>query len=475
MMTTDIIQKVNERIEDQTELFASLSEQVWSYAELSFAEQKSADLLIKAFVKKGFSIEKDLAGLRTSFVASYGSGEPVIAILGEYDALAGLSQKKDSAVHDPIIQNGSGHGCGHNLLGVGSLAAAFSVKDYIAQHHLAGTIRFYGCPAEERGNGKAYMAREGCFKDVDAAFSWHPGSVNVVRQTSSNAVIEARFSFDGVSAHAAALPELGRSALDAVELMNVGANYLREHMPDKARIHYAVTDTGGSSPNVVPSHAEVRYLVRSPKPGDVRTLFERVIDVAHGAALMTETKMSYKIEGGCHNLIPNTALHQVMLGYMKNIGVPEISKRDLEFIQAIYDSLGENEKKHALSQLNQDQKAVIASKPIEDWIIPLPEKDTFMEGSTDVSDVSWNVPTAQCMTATWAFGTVPHTWQVVAQGTQSYALNAALFAGKTIACTVIQTLTDSELLAKAKQEFKERLSGKKYNCLIPEEITPPGR
>ncbi|GGL56754.1 M20 family metallopeptidase [Sporolactobacillus putidus] len=472
-MTTDIIQEVNELIEGQAELFGSLSEQVWSYAELSFAEQKSADLLIKAFEEKGFSVERGLAGLKTSFVASYGSGKPVIAILGEYDALAGLSQKKDSTVHDPIVQNGSGHGCGHNLLGVGSLAAAFSVKDYMDQHHLAGTIRFYGCPAEERGNGKAYMAREGCFEDVDAAFSWHPGSVNIVQQASSNAVIEARFSFDGVSAHAAALPELGRSALDAVELMNVGVNYLREHMPDKARIHYAVTDTGGSSPNVVQSHAEELYLVRSPEPADVRTLFERVVNVARGAALMTETKMSYQIEGGCHNLIPNTALHQVMLGYMKKIGFPEISEKDLEFIRAIYDSLGENEKKHALAQLNQNQKAAIADKPVEDWIISLPEKDAFMEGSTDVSDVSWNVPTAQCMTATWAFGTVPHTWQVVAQGTQPYALNATLFAGKAIACTAIQTLTDEELLDKAKEEFKERLAGKKYDSLIPEDITPP--
>ncbi|WP_239984767.1 M20 family metallopeptidase [Sporolactobacillus pectinivorans] len=472
-MVADIMGEVNGLIEGQAKLFGSLSEQIWSYAELSFAEQKSMDLLIKTFEKKGFSIERGLAGLKTSFIASFGSGKPVIAILGEYDALAGLSQKKNSTIHDPVTPNGSGHGCGHNLLGVGSLAAAFAVKDYLVQHHLAGTVRFYGCPAEERGNGKAYMAREGCFEDIDAAFSWHPGSINVVQQSSSNAVIEARFSFDGVSAHAAALPELGRSALDAIELMNVGVNYLREHMPDKARVHYAVTNTGGSSPNVVQSHAEELYLVRSPKPNDVRTLFERVVNVARGAALMTETKMSYKIEGGCHNLIPNTALHQVMLGYMKKIGFPEISGKDLDFVRAIYHSLGENEKKYALSHLDPGQRAAVSEKPIEDWIMPLPEKDVFMEGSTDVSDVSWNVPTAQCMTATWAFGTVPHTWQVVAQGTHPYALNAALFAGKAIACTAIQTMTDSELLTKAKQEFKERLSGQAYDCLIPEDIKPP--
>jgi aminobenzoyl-glutamate utilization protein B len=308
---------------------------------------------------------------------------------------------------------------------------------------------------------------------VDAAFSWHPDSKNAVQHLSSNAVIEARFTFKGVSAHAAALPELGRSALDALELMNVGVNYLREHMADKARVHYAVTNTGGVSPNVVQAIAEERFLVRSPKPNEVKELFQRVVNVAKGAALMTDTEMSYRIEGGCCNLIPNTALHQVMAGYMEEIGFPEPSKKDEAFIKDIYNSLGNNEKNFAMKFLTNDEREKIAEKPIADWIIPCPDQETFMEGSTDVSDVSWNVPTAQCFTSTWAFATVPHTWQVVAQGTRDFALNAALFAGEAMACTALKAVEDPELLAAATREFKERLDGETYECLIPPEMTPP--
>ncbi|MFX3619541.1 MAG: peptidase dimerization domain-containing protein [Sporolactobacillus sp.] len=286
-------------------------------------------------------------------------------------------------------------------------------------------------------------------------------------------MIEARFLFDGVSAHAAALPELGRSALDAAELMNIGANYLREHMGDKERVHYAITDTGGVSPNVVQAHVEQVYLVRSPHPEDAKKLFERVVHIAEGAALMTGTKMTYRIEGGCHNLIPNTVLHQVMYGYMKKIGFPEISEKDCKFIQKIYASIGKNEKAFALRTLNDVQKKKINEMPIEDWVIPCPEEEQFMEGSTDVSDVSWNVPTAQCMTATWVFATVPHTWQVVAQGTQEFALNAALYAAQSMACTAIETLLSPELLQQATDEFNRRLSGRSYNCLIPESVTAP--
>lgn len=468
-----LVDEIKSMIYEKRATYQALSEKVWDFAELHFGEIQSAELLSKALEDEGFAVERDVAGLKTGFIGSYGTGKPVIAFLGEFDALAGLSQKRNKAVHDPIVPNGNGHGCGHNLLGVGSLAAAFAAKEYMTKHQLRGTVRYYGCPAEESGNGKAYMAREGCFKDVDAAFSWHPDSKNAVQHLSSNAVIEARFTFKGVSAHAAALPELGRSALDALELMNVGVNYLREHMADKARVHYAVTNTGGVSPNVVQAIAEERFLVRSPKPNEVKELFQRVINVAKGAALMTDTEMSYQIEGGCCNLIPNTALHQVMAGYMEEIGFPEPSKQDEAFIKDIYDSLGDNEKNFALKFLTNDEREKIAEKPIADWIIPCPDQETFMEGSTDVSDVSWNVPTAQCFTSTWAFATVPHTWQVVAQGTQNFALNAALFAGEAMACTALKAVEDPDLLAEATREFKDRLYGDTYECLIPAEMTPP--
>lgn len=468
-----LVDEIKSMIYEKRDTYQAFSEKVWDFAELHFGEIQSAELLSKALEDEGFAVERDVAGLTTGFIGSYGTGKPVIAFLGEFDALAGLSQKRNKAVHDPIVPNGNGHGCGHNLLGVGSLAAAFAAKEYMTKHQLKGTVRYYGCPAEESGNGKAYMAREGCFKDVDAAFSWHPDSKNAVQHLSSNAVIEARFTFKGVSAHAAALPELGRSALDALELMNVGVNYLREHMADKARVHYAVTNTGGVSPNVVQAFAEERFLVRSPKPNEVKELFQRVVNVAKGAALMTDTEMSYRIEGGCCNLIPNTALHQVMSGYMKEIGFPKPSKQDEAFIKDIYDSLGDNEKNFALKFLTNDEREKIAEKPIADWIIPCPDKETFMEGSTDVSDVSWNVPTAQCFTSTWAFATVPHTWQVVAQGTQDFALNAALFAGEAMACTALKAVEDPDLLAEATREFKDRLYGDTYECLIPAEMTPP--
>ncbi|MCL1631528.1 M20 family metallopeptidase [Sporolactobacillus sp. CPB3-1] len=468
-----LIEDIKKMIDEKRTAYQALSEQVWTFAELHFGEVKSASLLSKALENEGFHVAQGIAGLKTGFVGSYGHGKPVIAFLGEFDALAGLSQKRDRTVHDPIVLNGNGHGCGHNLLGVGSLAAAFAVKEYLIKHGLKGTVRYYGCPAEESGNGKAYMAREGCFKDVDAAFSWHPDSRNAVQHLSSNAVIEARFTFKGISAHAAALPELGRSALDALELMNIGVNYLREHMEEHARIHYAVTNTGGVSPNVVQAIAEERFLVRSPQPSAVKKLFERVVNIAKGAALMTGTEMSYQIEGGCCNLIPNKTLHQVMADFMEKIGFPKPSERDLAFLKDIYTSIGDNEKNFAKQFLTPDQRDQIAEKPIADWVIPCPAEDQFMTGSTDVSDVSWNVPTAQCFTATWAFATVPHTWQVVAQGTQDYALNAALYAGQAMACTAIKTIEDPDLLADATREFKERLGGETYECLIPADVKPP--
>ncbi|MCO7126540.1 M20 family metallopeptidase [Sporolactobacillus shoreicorticis] len=466
-------EEITECIEMDKDLFSELSERIWGFAELKYHEFKSSDLLCKALADEGFAVERGLAGLKTSFVGSYGSGKPVIAVLGEFDALAGLSQKKGSTVREPIIPNGSGHGCGHNLLGVGALAAAFAVKKYIERHHLLGTVRYYGCPAEENGSGKTFMVRAGCFNDVDAAFTWHPGTVNGAMHLSSTASIMANFSFKGKSSHASASPELGRSALDAVELMNVGVNYLREHIPDRARVHYAITDAGGFSPNVVQSRAEEMYLTRAEKPDQVKEIFERVIRIAEGAALMTETQMTYKIVGATHNLIPNTTLHQTLTQFMNELKYPDYNEQDLKFISEIYQTLDLSEKKAALAQLSSEQIRKADKKPIADWIDPCPEQERFMQPSTDVSDVSWNVPTAQCMTATWALGTPFHTWQAVSQGTQRYALNAALFAGKALACTAVKVMTDGVLRERAKQEFTKRLNGVRYECLIPEDTNPP--
>lgn len=287
--------KIAHYIDQKSGLYKNVSDRIWDYAETRFDEVRSANLLCKTLENEGFQVERGVANLETGFIATFGNGKPAIAILGEYDALAGLSQQAGSANYEPIIQNGNGHGCGHNLLGVGALAGAIATKQYFEDHNLAGTVKYFGCPAEESGYGKSFLARDGYFKDVDVAFSWHPGTVNAIMHARANAVINATFKFKGRSSHAAASPHLGRSALDAVELMNVGVNYLREHIVDEARIHYAVTNTGGLAPNVVQAEAEVTYLIRAPKPNQVKDLYQRVLNCAKGAALMTETTVEEQI------------------------------------------------------------------------------------------------------------------------------------------------------------------------------------
>lgn len=460
-------------VDEKQELFTYVSDRIWEYAETRFEEEQSADLLTKVLTREGFTVKRGVAGLDTGFIASFGSEGPVIAILGEYDALSGLSQQAGLSAFAPVVPNGNGHGCGHNLLGSASLAAAVAVKDYLRQHEIPGTIRYYGCPAEESGSGKTYMTREGVFADVDVALTWHPASFNSVPHMSSNGNIHATFRFKGRSAHAAAAPHLGRSALDAVELMNVGVNYLREHMISDARIHYAVTNTGGLAPNVVQSEAEVTYLVRAPKTQQVRELFARVLKIAEGAALMTETTMEWYQEGGCANLIPNTPLERVMHKYMADLGAPAATEEEIQFAQAIYASLAPEEKAMAAAQVGKAIAAQFAERPIPAFVMPYSENLMTMPASTDVADVSWVVPTAQCVTATWAYGTVPHTWQVVAQGQSSYAQKAMLYAGKIIACAAIEALQNAELREQAKAELLAQLDGETYDCLIPADVQPP--
>ncbi|MFJ7308896.1 M20 family metallopeptidase [Peribacillus frigoritolerans] len=468
-----ITEKVSTLIDSKSQLFIDVSNYIWEFAETRFEEFRSANLLCETLEKEGFIVERRIAGLETGFIASYGSGQPVIAILGEFDALAGLSQKADITSHDPIISNGNGHGCGHNLLGAGALAAAVAVKDYMQQNGLSGTVRYYGCPAEESGYGKTFMAKAGLFADVDTAFSWHPGTVNAVMHCSSNAVIHAHFKFKGRSAHAAAAPHLGRSALDAVEMMNIGVNYMREHMIDEARVHYAITNTGGFAPNVVQPEAEVTYLIRAPKPSQVKDLFERVKNIARGAALMSETKMEHHIEGACANLIPNATLERIMHKHLNALGVPAITEEEIRLSKAIYESTSKEDKLTAAAQVGKTLAPKLAERPLADFIAPYSKNLSFMAGSTDVADVSWNVPTAQCVTATWAFATPFHTWQAVAQGKSLYAHKAMLLAGKAIACTAIEAMQNQKVIAKAKAELLDRLDGETYDCLVPDEVQPP--
>ncbi|MFJ5789224.1 M20 family metallopeptidase [Lysinibacillus sp. NPDC097162] len=469
-----IHEKISSLIEAKSEASVALSNAIWAVPELHFQEKKSVQYMKAALEKEGFATEVGVAGLETALVATFGSGKPVIAFLGEYDALPGLSQKGGATHYEPLENGGSGHGCGHNLLGTGAFAAAVAVKDYLEQNNQSATIRFYGCPAEENGSGKAYMAKAGIFDDVDIAISWHPGTFSSVMTCSSLANYAVTFKFTGKSAHAAAAPHLGRSALDAVELMNVGVNYLREHIIPEARLHYAVTDSGGTSPNVVQPYAEVTYLVRAPKKQQVQEIYQRVENIAKGATLMTGTSVEIAFEGAASNLIPNKTLYDAMQKQILEIGMPTYTIEDEQHAQAIFNTFSPEIQASSLVGLKKEDAMQLKDKVIADHI-PSVLPEFIMGGSTDVGDVSWIVPTVQCTTVCMALGTPLHTWQVVSQGVMPIAHKGMLQAANIMACTAVELINNPVLIAEAKKEWKERLDGEMYVSLIPEGTNPPKR
>jgi|SRR5690625_4665064 len=446
------------------------SDYIWDHPEIRFEEFESVRHLTSVLKGEEFDITEGLAGIETAFVAEYGSGSPVIAFLGEYDALPNLSQKSGLTRQEAVDQGGHGHGCGHNLLGTGALAAAVTLKEYIKEHNLSGTVRFYGCPAEEGGSGKTFMAREGVFDGVDLAFTWHPAPVTGIWSFSTLANIQAYFKFTGKSSHAAAAPHLGRSALDAVELMNVGVNYLREHMIDDAKIHYAVTNTGGMSPNVVQAEAEVLQLIRAPQIDQARELFERVKKIAEGAALMTETEVEVIFDKACSNFIPNDVLNEVLDEAVTEIGPVRFTDEEFQLAKEFQNSLSKTE----LASANMGIKALdfALQKPLSDLAIPYFKTNQVLPGSTDVGDVSWITPTAQVITSTVAVGTAFHTWQFVAQGKTSYAKKGMLQAAKYLALAAVKALRDEQIIADAKLDLENKLAGAKYVCPIPAEVKP---
>ncbi|AJK88807.1 amidohydrolase [Lysinibacillus fusiformis] len=456
--------RLSQIIEDKREKLIEVSNQIWEYAETGFEEFKSAKLLCQTLAEEGFEVEQGVANIETAFIGSFGSGKPVIAFLGEFDALTGLSQNGGIAQPNPQQIGGNGHGCGHNLLGTGSLAAAIALRDYMQENNITGTVRYYGCPGEEIGGGKTFMAREGIFNDVDIALSWHPGTTNNIMSVATLACYEVYFKFKGKSAHAAASPHLGRSALDAVELMNIGVNYLREHIIPEARVHYAITNTGGSSPNVVQAEAEVLYFVRAPRVSQTDDIYQRICDIARGAALMTGTEVDIDLASALSNVIPNTTLEQVMYDNFVKLGTPSYTDAELHFAEAIRETLSEEEKK---MDVQRNQK--LAGKAIADVIDPF-MSDAFMAGSTDVGDVSWIVPTAQCMTACEPLGTPLHTWQIVATGTTSLAHKGMLHAGKILAATALDILQQPELIEQAQAELVDRRAGEVYTSPLPSDV-----
>lgn len=459
-------------------LLASLSRQIWDYAELKFNEYNSAALLAETLRNEGFSVEENLAEMPTAFRATYGKGTPIIGFLGEYDALSGLSQEADLASKNSLAGQSAGHGCGHHLLGTASLGAALLVRDYLQQHNLPGTVTFIGCPAEEGGSGKAYLARAGIFDELSAALTWHPGSVNMVMTGSLQANCQVYYRFSGVSAHAAAAPHLGRSALDAVELMNVGVNYLREHMESTDRVHYAVTDTGGTSPNVVQSHAEVLYLIRSTTSEKVGNLYERVNAVARGAAMMTGTTVEIIFDKACSNIMPNSALEQLLYDSAQKIGVPTYTEEELTYAWQFKNTITTDDmladfgftftpaaKRNELLDIYQ-------SNAVCDFLMDHQSMDINIPGSSDVGDVSYVTPTAQIWASCYALGTPAHSWQMVAQGKSNIAVKGMVFAAEVLAQAAITLFTEPDILCAAKAEFKKRTGNKPYVCPIPASVHP---
>lgn len=444
-------------IEEKRNDFIEVSDCIWKFAELGYEEQQSAELLCRKLEEEGFAVQRGVGGMETAFIGSYGSGFPVVAILGEFDALSGLSQKGGSAHSEPVVKGGNGHGCGHNLLGTGALAAAVAVREYMIENNLKGTVRYYGCPAEENGAGKTYMVREGLFDDVDFALTWHPSSHNKVLSSSSLACLGGVYKFSGKSAHASASPHLGRSALDAVELMNVGVNYLREHVIPEARLHYAITNSGGFSPNVVQAEAEVFYYIRAPRVSQAMEIAERVNNIARGAALMTGTEVEIPIIEGLSNLIPNSVLEAVMHKNFTALGGPVFDEKEKEFAKAIRETLSDADKEFDVESIHE-----LRGRELSDIVEPIDDKGGLLGGSTDVGDVSWVVPTAQIMTACLALGTPLHTWQVVSQGATSIAHKGMLQAGKVIAATALEVMQNLEVIEKAKAELIDRLDGEAY-------------
>ncbi|WP_315721518.1 MULTISPECIES: M20 family metallopeptidase [unclassified Bradyrhizobium] len=449
--------------------FIELSDRVWSMPEVCYTEARSSAEHLAELKHQGFRITEKVAGIPTALMGEWGEGGPVIAFMGEYDALPGLSQEAGVAEHRPIETGGHGHGCGHNLLGSAALLAATAVKDWLAANKVPGRVRYYGCPAEEGGAAKAFMVRSGAFADADIAITWHPSSFWEVVMTPSLANTRADFIFTGRTSHAAASPHLGRSALDAVELMNVGVNYMREHMPSDARVHYALLDTGGIAPNVVQAHARVRYSIRARDLPGMNELVGRVHKIAQGAAMMTETKVEMKIISAVSNILPNTPLEEALYEVMQELGPPHFDDSDRDFAGQIQATLTDKDIESVYYSIGMEP----ADKPLADFLVPLNTKRNPQIGSTDVGDVSWVVPTVQVHAPTVAIGTPFHTWQVVAQGKTPAAHKAMVQAAKAMAGLGIKALNEPALIAAAKADLTKRTTRTPYVSPLPAEVEPP--
>jgi aminobenzoyl-glutamate utilization protein B len=444
-------------VDRRTDELREVHQSLWKFAEVGLEERKSSALLVEKLKQAGFEVKTGISGMPTAFVASYGSGKPVIGLLAEYDALPGLSQKP-SPQRDPVVPEGAGHGCGHNALGAGSLGAALAIKAAMEKHKLPGTFRLYGTPAEETLIGKVYMTLDGVFDDLDVCLHWHPADRNEAWLSANKAAISAKFTFHGVAAHASGSPDSGRSALDGVELMNSGVNFMREHIKSDARIHYVITD-GGGQPNVVPAKATVWYYCRADDHRDAEENFNWIRDIAQGAALMSRTKVDVRIDTDCHEVIINRPLSDLITRNLTQVGPPTFTTQEMEFARRLQAPLAEQfGRKYELALDGEVHTA------------PRPERAS---GSTDVGDISWRVPTGGLKTTCFASDSPGHSWQNVACVGTSIGEKGMIYAAKVLATTTIDLLEQPEQVAQAKADFAERMKNRKYTTVIPKGQRPP--
>jgi len=459
-------------IDENKKKVIEISDKVWEYAELGLLEKKTSKLLASELENNGFEVERGIADMPTAFVAKYSKGVgPTIGVLGELDALPGLSQKKVSH-REPIEDGAPGHGCGHNIHCTSGMAGAIAISKAMQEENISGTIIFYGCPAEETLVGKIWLVREGYLDNVDAVLAHHPGSANTAGLNSSNATNSVKFHFYGKTSHAAGSPEQGISALDAVELMNIGANYMREHMIDKARVHY-ITEDGGDQPNVVPAYARSWYYVRAPEREQVEYIYNWLLKIAEGADSMAKTTHKVEFLTGCYNRIPNKNLSELIVSNMRQIGAPSFSKEELEFAEGLENTIPRELKKETLFNDGRPGYEKMLDEFYDERILDAWNEGKTSAGSTDVSDVSWVTPALEFETTAWSLCSPGHSWQVTAQMGSSIGHKSLLFASKVISGSGIELLTKPGLLNNVRAEWKERLGGRLYKSPIPAGLKPP--
>lgn len=482
MTSTDNATPIINWIEENRTRFIEMAEKIWQTPEVAWHEFESSRLQADFLEKEGFRIEWNIGGLNTAFVAEWGKDKPVLAFIGEYDALPGLSQSKEP-FQDALIENGAGHGCGHNLLGTGAVAAAVAVQKWLQETDTKGTVRYYGCPAEEEGGGKVFMARAGAFDKLDAAFNFHPDVINMPNKGSTLGINAIHYRFHGRTAHASIAPHEGRSALDAVELMNVGVNYLREHVKSDVRIHYAITN-GGAAPNIVPDEAEVLYYIRAAEKDYLAEVVERIRKVAEGAAMMTETTLEVRFQDGFSPVLNNHYLADLQYQAMLKVGSLEFTKDEMTYAQKVNDAFGGTNANYltqrtaslSISETTSDLSDLLDELKCQPLIaenFPAMDAGVVSPGSTDVGDLSWVVPISMLVTACWPTGVPGHSWGNTAASGVSIGHKGMLHAAKIMAISAADIYATPEHLGAIKAEFERKTDGKPYTAPIPDELMPP--